>query len=357
MRSLSLLPLALLACGDNKTGDVRPDGRQRIDASTEDASGVRCDYTEAGDATNDVRFGGGTAENTGLSFATTALGICGVINNGHFNSTEMNVDVDAYTITVPADTLVILHLRAPGADALESVSFEISGLTTATTVTGLGVLSGELAVISAKLAPGDYQILVSSKNATDAAEALDYTISLGLDVATRCSKSTAAVDHAESGDGTLESGNDIVEIRHTSAPARQFTLLGDDVPEATGITVAADSNYHVTGTTAFPVTAPVSWMDDYQDRDTYAITTGPTTNTLTIRVSWPGTTTDHDVYVFPMGSFEEISSGRRDLDMEDELVTVSVAPDTQYWITVAADDASEDAAVAYDMTLCGSAEM
>lgn len=353
MRSIYLLPLALLACGDNKSGPVRPDGPPRIDAAT-DAPGVQCDYDEMADGTNDDLFGSGTAEVTGLSFTNTTLSICGEINNGHFNTTEMNVDVDSYRISVPADTLGILHLTAPGADVLESVSLEISGLTTATAVSEVGVLVTDFATTAATLVPGDYLITVSSYNAADAAAALDYKIAIELDSATRCPASTAAVNFAEANDGALESGNDVIEIRDSGTPARQYTALGTDNPEPTNLTIAPNTSYHVTGTTAFPATAPVSWMDAYQDRDTYAITTGAGTNTLAIRLNWPGTTSDLDFFVFPSDDINEIATGWYKRNAEEEFTTFAVAPNTQYYVTVAADDDGADADVDYDITLCGT---
>jgi hypothetical protein len=351
MRAIYLLAIALIACGDNKN-NAQPDAPDEPDAPP-DVAPVVCDYSETDDANNDDLLGTGTAETTNLTFTNAALTICGQINNGHFNVPEEAVDVDSFRLTVPADTLGILHLSAPDASALQSTTVEISGLTTATGVSEVGVLADTFAVTAATLVPGDYLITVSSFNPTDAASAIDYVITLELDSATRCAKATQTADYAESSDGVTADGNDVVEIRFSGSPPRQFTALPTDVPEDTNLTIASDATFRITGTTANPAVQPVSWMDSYTERDTYAITTGATTNTLAVRVNWPGTTTDLDFYVFPESSFNEIAQGFKNGNMEDEFTTLAVTPSTTYWITVAADNASALPAN-YDLTVCGS---
>jgi hypothetical protein len=357
MRSIHLLPLCLLlACGDNKDKQRPPDGGLLPDGPAVDMMVVPvCTYTEMADATNDDLFGSGTPEATGISFTGTTTVICGQINPGHFNTTQMNVDVDSYRITVPSETRGILYFTAPGAEELQSTAIEISGLTTTSAVSEVGVFVDDYAVTSAPLPPGDYLITVSSYNQADIAAAIDYRLTIEMDSATRCPRVTADADYTEANDGVTASGNDVYEVRYSGNPRRQFTAITTDAPEPTGITVDTNVSYRVSGTSDLPVTAPVSWLDAYQDRDTYAITMGATTNMLSVRVNWPGTTADLDVFVFPMNELNEIATGWYNANMEDEFTTLAVTPGATYWVMVAADDDSTGLPVDYDITLCGSA--
>ncbi len=351
MRSIYVLPFVLLACGDNGDKPVHPDAPPRPDAMPD--AFIECHYTEIADATNDDLFGTGMAEATSLSFIGQTLRICGEINNGHFNATDENVDVDSYRITVPAETRGILYLDAAGASTLESTSVEISGLTTTVGVSEVGAMADTFAVTSAPLPPGDFLITVSSYNATDAGTAVPYKLTLELDSDQRCPHATGAVAYNESNDGATASGNDVYEVRYGSSPPRQLTLLGTDNPEPTSVTVEPGASYRITGISSNPASAPVSWMDDYQDRDTYEFTVGSATNTLAVRTNWGGTTTDLDFFVFQMTGTDEIATGWYNRNMEDEFTTLSVTPGATYRVMVAADDASTGFPTNYDLTLCG----
>lgn len=356
MRSIYLLPVVLLACGDNKSPTQRPDAGPRPDGGADpDAVVSACNFTEAADATNDTLFGDGDGEATALSFTTSSITICGELDTGHYLDAEDAVDIDSFVINVPAQTSGIVYLVAPGGDAYESIAVEISGLTTTTAVSEVGVLASSFATTSARLVPGDYLITVSSYNPAATTTALPYQIIVDVDDPVRCAESTATANDTESTDGATASGNDVYEIRFSGTTPRQFTALGTDNPEPTGITVEPSASYRISGISSNPVTAPVSWMDAYQDRDTYVITTGATTNTLTVRLNWPGTTADLDFYVFPMNELNEIATGWYNRAMEDELTTLAVTPNTTYWLLVGADDASTGFPVNYDVTLCGGA--
>lgn len=351
MRAIYLLTIALFACGDNKGLPVRPDGPPRPDAAP-DAAPIECNYTETADATNDDLFGGGTAETTNLTFSTSTTAICGNVENSHLDVTVL--DVDSYRLTVPTATRALVYLEAAGAENLQSTSVEISGLTTTTGVRKVGVFEGAFAVTSAVMPPGDYLITVSAYNPTAPAAAIGYKVIIVLDSAQRCPKATGTVAYPETNDGVTASGNDVYEVRYSTSPARQTTLLGADSPEPTNVTVEPNASYLITGSSDAPVSAPVSWMDDYKDRDTFRITMGATTNTLAVRLNWPGTTADLDFFVFPAGNPEEIATGWDNRNMEDEFTTLAVTPGASYDVWVAADDPSTGQPIAYELTLCGT---
>ncbi len=357
MRTTSLFSLcciALLACGDDKDSK-RPDARVIVDDDAAvDAPAVTCQYTEMADATNDDLFGAGTPEATGASFTGTTLAICGVLNNGHFNSTETAVDVDSYRLTVPAASQGLIYLTAPGAENLQSVAIEISGITTSTSVSEVGVMVGDFAAVAAELPTGDYLITVSAYNATDATAPIDYKISMVVDSTTRCPESTAAAAFTEAGDTVTASGNDVYEVRYGGGTTVTTTVAGVDAPETTGIIVAPNTTHRISGVSSDPAADPVSWMDAYQDRDTYQITMGATTNTLAVRLNWASTTGDLDFFVFPNGSTEQIAVGWDNANMEDEFTTFAVTPGATYSLWVALDDPSTGQPINYDVTLCGT---
>ena len=162
-----------------------------------------------------------------------------------------------------------------------------------------------------------------------------------------------AATFTEASDGLTADGNDVYEVRYSGQPRRKLTDNTLDTAEQTGITAAVGSTYRITGTSAAPAVAPASWADSFQDRDTYMITTGATTNQLGVRLNWPGTTADFDFFIFPMNEIIEIANGWKNGNMEDEFVTISVLPNTQYLIWTAMDDASTGAPIDYDLTVCG----
>lgn len=352
MRSIYLLPLSLLlACGDDKGRPARPDAPdQMIDAAIDAPAPIPCAYNEMADATNDDLFGNGNAETTAINF-TAPTAICGKFNMGHYNNQRMNVDVDMYQITVPAMTSGILYVTAPGAENFDSVLVEIYGLGTGNFTDEIGQFQGNFATLTYTLPPDDYVITVSSYDPSDTTAAIDYKITLQIDTTPRCPKSTATAT-PEAAEGTVGGGNDVYEVRYQGQPARALTADALDAPEA-AITVEPAMSYHATGTSSTFTATPVSWMDSFQDRDTYAVTMGATTNQLSVRLNWPGTTADFDFFVFPATGVIERANGWYAGNMEDEFTTLAVTPGATYWIMVGMDDASTGAPVSYDLTLCG----
>jgi hypothetical protein len=354
MRSIRFLPLVLLlACGDNED-NTRPDARRDgppADAPIDAPQPLVCGFTEMADTTNDDLFGNGTAEATGLNFTTSTMVICGKLDNGHYEVNPQRVDVDSYRFSVPANTQGLLYLTAPGAENFDSVLIEIYGMTTNTSETGKYI--GNFAVASAALPAGDYVVTVSSYDATVPAAALNYRLIMMLDSPTRCAKSTATPAYMENIDGLTADGNDVIEVRYSGQPRRKLTDSGLDMPEPTGIMVAPNMSYRITGTSASPAITPASWADSFQERDVYQIAMGAMTNQLSVRLNWPGTTADYDFFVFPMGGVIEQATGWYAGNMEDEFTTLAVTPGMSYWIWLGVDDASTGLPINYDLTVCG----
>jgi hypothetical protein len=356
MRSICLLPLVLiLACGDN---DKRPDagngdggpGDAPIDAPVP----LTCAYTEQADATNDDLFGQQTnvAEATAVEFTGVAKMICGKIDNTHYEAQPQRIDVDSYRFNVPAATTGVVYLVAPGGEALDSLFFEIYGMTTNTSESGQFV--GTFAVASADLPAGDYVITVSSYDAAAPAAALDYKLIVQADPPARCAKATSAASYTEALEGASGGGNDVFEVRYgQQQPRRKLTDNAADMVEPTGITVNGTSTFRVTGESSTFTQMPMSWVDSFQDRDTYQVTMGAGVNQLSVRLNWPGTTADFDMLIFPMGLPAEVATGWYTGKMEDEFTTLAVVPGMSYWIWAGLLDGSTGQPVAYDLTICG----
>jgi hypothetical protein len=361
MRSIHFVSLCLLfaaACGDDKDAPAKPDARefpdgpQDIDAQVD----IPCVYTEMSDTTNDNLLTNGTPEATGISF-TAGTAICGKVNMGHYNNPNDNVDVDSFAFTVPADSRGILYATGTGLETLGSVLIEINGINTS--VSEYGPFEGTLGVVAAELPPGNYAITIAGYAPADIAAAIDYKLTLRVDSATRCPKATATAAFTESLEqatgGATGGANDVYEIRYQGQPSRSMTTLPTDMPETTSVTVDAGMSYRVSGTSSTFTATPPSWMDDFQDRDTYAFTMGATTNQLAVRLNWGGNVHDFDMFIFENSATFESSVGWDGSDMEDEFTTLAVVPGATYLITVGAVDGYTGQPVAYDLTLCGDA--
>jgi hypothetical protein len=349
------LAFTAFACGDNGEQHMPPDAN-RPDTSVDAPPVPTCEYTEAMDTNNDALFGTSNGEATGLMYAGTAKQtICGKLNSSHYDTNNQLIDVDTFVVHATSTTGTRLTISASGAESLGLVLVEIDDVTTGDY--SVGTFVGTHAVASLDLAAGDYLVQVSAFDDAAITADIDYRLTLNPDnAATRCPKSTAAASHSESGDGATEDGNDVYEVRYGSAntPHRAFTALVTDQPENVTAPIAPSMSYHITGTLANPTVTPVSWMDSFKERDTYAITTGATTNELAARLNWAGTTADLDLLVFPMNDLVDFADAYANRSMEDEFVTFAVKPSTTYWFFVGADDSST-VPLNYDLTVCGAA--
>lgn len=350
-RCFAVVALGLIACGDGGGGSTpQPDATViPPDAAPPDGPTLPpgCDFLEANDQGNDL-LDMGTAETTNLTFSQSTT-VCGVINPGHFDAMNETVDSDAFALTLTAPATVLVTLAGAGAEALAGVDV----LVVTEGMEGLElVASGSLfnshAVAGATLPAGNYMLVMIAENPADAAAAINYKIRVVTDdPATRCGKLTATANYTEANDGANNTGNDMVDVRFETTPARALTADANDAPEPTAITTAAGTKYRITGTAA-----NVNAGDEYMDRDTFLIRTGADTNQLAIRLNWPGTTVDFDYLLFPAGASEEIAGSTQIANMEDEFATFAVLPDTDYWLWIAPYDGSTMLPTTYDASVC-----
>ena len=353
MRAIYLLPLALFACGDNGDMDVPPDGRPRIDASTEPDGQmvVDCTYTELADATNDNFFGSGTEEPTGVAFGTEPIALCGKFESSHYNTGMMAVDVDSYKIAVPANATAILYLTAAGAENFNTVLIEIYGMTTSTDE--VGQFKSGYATAAATLPAGNYVINLSAFDDAAATADVPYKLVVQMDSPTRCPTFAGATSFTEASDTSTAAGNDVYEVRYATTPRRKLTDNIADAPENTNLTINPGDTKLIKGVNSDPTVDPIDWMDAYQDRDTFAITTGANTNQLSLRLNWAGTTADMDFLVFNATGVVDFADGYDNRLMEDEFATFAVEPNKAYWVFVGADDSTTGQPINYDLTVCG----
>jgi hypothetical protein len=345
---IAALTLTAAACGDDGStplvdGPVTPIPDASPDGPVLPAG---CDFAELNDGGNDI-LAGGSAEATNLTLAQSST-MCGTINNGHF--ADGAVDLDTYSITLAADSSVLLSVAGTGLEAIDGVDVLIVSDDGQGNlgIEGSGIFLGDHAIANADLAAGTYQLVVLASAAADIAGPVDYKLKIAVDMpTTRCPKATAAANFTEANDGAQSTGNDMVDVKFLADPPRALTANAADAPEPTAITTANGMTYRFTGTSA-----NVNAADEYMDRDTFLFKTGPMTNQISVRLNWPGTTDDFDFLIFPADTTDDFASGTRVSNMEDEFATFAVLPNTDYWLWIGSYDGSTGLPVTYDATIC-----
>jgi len=339
-RRFVLHSLFLVGCGGGGSGD-KPDAA--VDAPTQIDGPVTpgCAYTESADGTNN------TSPSAEATNVTAPNSICGSVNNGHFN---MNiVDIDTYKVTVAADSDLLVNVTGTGLSGLARVVIQVGS--TAGMQKNLGIVEGDHGTVSVRLAPGDYVFAVTGLNAADITAPIDYKIAIVTDTpATRCAKVTAAANFTEANDGGQNNGNDVLSVDEAANPATRLTASTTDAPEPSNVTANAGTNYRITGSSA-----AVDPADDYEDRDTFLLTTGATTNQLSVRLNWASTTVDFDYKFLPAGSTISVTGGLATANTEDEFQTFAVKPNTMYWLWIGAYDGATGQPAIYDATICAEA--
>lgn len=336
--------MLLVACGGSgsKAPDIDAPPMMEVDAAIDAPTMATCAYTEALDATNNTTPG---AEPTMVTYSNGKVGICGRVDNGHYNMTAQTVDIDAYRFATATDVDVLVHLTGDVA-ALSRVVVQVG--TPQGQARNVGVFQGDHATASVRLPAGEHIVAVGALNGADIAAPIAYTITIVGDApATRCPKSTAAASFTEANDGAANTGNDMVSVADNANPTTRLTVSTADAPEPTNLMLAAGTSYRVSGTNA-----NVNASDSYTDRDTFLVTTGATTTQLSVRLNWTSTTADFDFRVFPPDQVLTVSSGLKTGNTEDEFQTFAVKPNTAYWLWVGAYDGSTGLPATYDATLC-----
>ncbi|MCE9573467.1 MAG: hypothetical protein K8W52_09935 [Deltaproteobacteria bacterium] len=343
---VTALPLAACGGGGSSNPDAKVNNTPDTAMGTPDAPiAAGCDFTEAADATNDA-----TPEASAIALGgAAAKTVCGTINTGHFDTSTVDLDGYAFSVTTAGDFLFRLD-TSPAAGALANVVVSIDD---GQTGLGFGVLQVDHGVFSSSLPAGDYFLSVVANDAGDPAAPIDYKVKILPDTpATRCPTITATANYTEAHDGAASADNDVVYVNFNSAPQYALTPSTTDLPEDSGIVVAPATSYRISGSSANVNVAPPNG-DEYNDRDTFTIATGAATNELEIRFNWAGTA-DMDFLVFPENGIDsDIGGGTAVHDGEDEFATIAVKPSSKYWIWVGAYDASTPLPAAYDLSICG----
>jgi hypothetical protein len=336
LRALACSLVLFAACGDD-SGSTLDAGRPDTPGGNIDAAQSECDYTEQSDLTNDTT-GSGTAETSGVTFGTSPIVVCGTFEHTHFDG-DITVDVDAFTFTVAAETDVLLRLVGAGATAIYYVGVDIYPAGSSSPITS-ATFYGDHGVSSARLPAGTYELLPFALDVEAPIASVPYQIEITSDVPdTRCAAVTTG--------GYTESANanDVVTIPMGSPPA--LTGVSDDNPEPTSFVIAPNFSIRATGEAA-----DIGSPDQYEDKDTYLISTGSGTNELTVRIDWTTAGANLDWILFEQNNVEPITrslSTAADLEMK----LTAVKPNTDYWLMVGA-RATTTVPAPYNLTLCGA---
>ncbi len=306
-----------------------------------------CDYHEASDLTNDR-----TAEATGLATGGAPIGLCGSIDNGHFEPAISTVDVDAFQVAVGGSgDLAVELVGGDGVELLADFSVSIFTDDPNPTLVAAGRFNTTLAdhgAFDTQLTPGNYRVVVTALARGDLSGAIGYRVALVPDPVARCPAATH-VDYTESLDGDDSTGNDVVEVDFTKTPP--FTSVAG-TPEPTRLSIDDLASYRISGDSLETLATQVH-TDEYLDRDTYAIVTGARTNELTLRVDWSDTAADLDFVVFEAATLAPLVVSNVTSDTGPELAVVAVKPATKYFVWVGSFMGSSGA-TPYDITICGA---
>jgi len=354
----ALLAVGLVtACGsDDGAGDSGPlfDAAAPGDAFLSDAAVVDCaaDYRESRDRSNDpLTVEGGEAEATGyvLRAASDPFTVCGQIDPAQTNDAVVDGDYFEFTVGGSSPINVRIELYAPNGEAASDLAIDLHRVEEGTPVfVASGPFHSTFGVIAGiPLEPGTYWVNAVAFQPAPQSPVL-YSMAIARESLT-CPRVEPADDYAEAGDDGGR-GNDMVAVDHPDPPALTATMT--DEPEPTGIQLhPASGPVGFTGVSA----ALESDGDSYLDRDSFLVRTGPETNEVQVRLNWPNGDDDLDMYLFaatnPERDFSVGLGAKVNVD-DDELFTVSVEPDRNYWLWVGAYQGGSGTAIPYSVTIC-----
>jgi hypothetical protein len=356
-----LLALAGACGGDDSSGAdaaAVQDGSPPGDAAPGDAAVVDCsgDHRESADNSNDPfsRDNEGIAERSGLSLSAGSPGftVCGQIDPSQAN--DLVADYDAFVFEVTGSEPIDLRIElsaAPGETRLGLDLYRVEDglpvqLATVPFRNGYALVAGMV------VQPGSYWI--SAVGWLPAPRApVGYAIAVRENQLS-CPRSQEAPDYVETLDGEGR-GNDVVSVE---LPDQVALTEGDDQPELTGLVLEPGTNALVAGSSA-----DISSIgDSYLDRDAFLVATGANTSELQVRLSWADGDgdVDLDLYLFEAGAPENDFSAGLGATIgahRDEIVTLNVDPDREYWLWVGAFDSTGLGGPGvlprdYEVTLC-----
>lgn len=359
MKSLVIgaLSLALAALGSGCGDNIHPGGGTDA-GKTNDATvpmdapsdggmpGITCDYTEMDDGSNDYTVSATDVEETGLTYTGTAITICGIINNNHFDPSEGKIDVDDYHVTIGSDADVLVTLVGSGAELISQVGIFAYDDQSNENLGG-GYFQDHHGAFTGHLPAGIYEMSMEAYDNHDSAAPIPYRMTIWPDnPQAECGAATGSASYTEMHDLT----NDYIEVNYTPDPT-SITQIAGDSPENTGLTFGSGSNYLITGTAAQVHLASAS----YYDADTYLITAGSDTNQLRVRLDWPDSDLNLDYYVFPANlpaTIVGLTEGTNTANGVAEYETTSVTPGNQYLLWVGAATAPIYTNNNYSLTVC-----
>ncbi len=332
--------IAVAACGDDD-GSANVDSGL-VDSRLMDAPASDCDYTEQSDLSNDTSSTGGVTETTGLTFSSRTV-VCGTVDHTHFDG-DITIDGDSYTLTVAAETDVIIRMVAPGAASLELVGVDING--SGGSLAGTLTYYGNHGVVSARLPAGTFELLMLSLGGESITSSVPYRIEVVADMPdTRCPEVTVG-GFMEANDSGNNTGNDV--YAYPSGNPVAFTGSTTDAPEPTNIVLAPGVDIRFYGTAADIMDA-----DKFEDTDTYEIATGAGTNELGLRLTWPTAGANLDWFLYEQNTTSPIAGGTSTATTGVDMRLTAVKPNTTYWLAVSAVTGTAVPAT-YNATLCGA---
>lgn len=337
LRLAAILAAAALAgaCGDDggePTPDAmtqdNPDAPTTPDAPPAAACDATGDFTEADEAGNAA-----TAEATGQSVTLEdSFTIAGCIDPRQATADLADADLFGFTLGGTEPSWLTLDLASPEDAAADGTVAVILDPTLMNQFGFAEFENGTAIMAPTRLDPGEYVLAVLNED-TALTDAHGYVITVS---AVQCtSRAGETADYTEANDGAENTGNDIALIAYPeSGTTVTLTDDPDDVPEATGLTMAANMSYLITGNTA-NVTPPA---DEYIDRDTFAFTTGADVDRAAILLEWNDTTEDPDMdmdwWLFPADdvTIDSVVAISFFISPVDEAGGAVIQPDTTYWL-------------------------
>jgi len=345
IRSVVVILASLaIACGDDARS-THEDAHLLDDSADEPDSPpvpTGCDYAELHDEDNDDITQGGDPELTGESLsAANGTVLCGTVSPDHWDDTDDTLDVDAFAMQLPAGPIIVT-LSGTGLETLGEAKLGIYSGADFETIEAEEPLVGSHAVVMLDLPSGAYEFSLISENGTPITTAIPYKIKVSIDTpATRCPKIVGAANHMEGA-----ANNDVVQITFAGGTMMSLTGSTADAPEPSGVNILPNFVARISGNIA-----ATGQVGDYKDPDTYSFTTGAAMDSLTIRLNWAGAA-DLDWFLFK-GDVPAVASSAFGRSGEDEMLTVSVLPNTTYWLLAGMDKLST-APAAYDFSMCGA---
>lgn len=357
--SLAFACALLFACGD--AGDVNNEvdaGPAIVDANTvfsdSGTAPVNCeaDHRESLDSSNNgIVNEDNQIEPTGLVISgQNDFSICGQIDPTQAG--QNFDDVDVYSFMLSGDQNLRLHLQTDQSEALSEVELALFGAEGPTAIAS-GLLQGQHALIGRNLPAGLYWIAVFAKT-KGTTDPIGYRIDVTKSNSSCDNSGMIESSYWEAADGQDSRNNDTFSVNYNMSANFRRTMNEDDSPEETKASIAKNSKLTISGTAA-----NIPALDDYKDRDSYSITTGPTTEELSLRLRWDRqTSSDLDMHIFAAGEpIPDLSFGGSSTvgSGSDEVTTLAVLPNTEYWLWVGQYDNSDNTSPQnYQLEVCGT---